>query len=415
MIVTDNYLFSKSDLFNVLRNQISSVQNEVDSISKDQFISNSDDQIAEYIYSKMEIVPLVIYPDRAVLSGPREIRLNRQHLFGHRIHPPGVETELSLPYTGESDLWECRPSSFSSVFPRGDVIPQRGNEQTGTLKIKFQYQQGDFQDDIVNQEIAECIASINKYLGWIKRDVEAHNQQLKNEVLRSVKLRRERLVGILDVLKTLDIPIQKRDGVPNFTELAIHRKHIEPLSSKQKTEPSYAISDNNYNTILDVIRHEGITFERTPKTYAVHNEEELRDILLAHLNGYFKGQAAGETFRKKGKTDILIEFENRAAFVAECKLWKGDKKLPEAIDQLLGYLTWRDVKSALIIFDKDVAGFQKIQEKIPGILRNHPNCLSVEAVQGGTEWKMVLRSQEDLDRLVTVQVFIFNLFVAKSS
>lgn len=62
---------------------------------------------------------------------------------------------------------------------------------------------------------------------------------------------------------------------------------------------------------------------------------------LAHLNGHFGGNAAGERFRRKGKTDICIEFEHRAAFVAECKLWKGPKAFGEAIDQLLGYLMSR--------------------------------------------------------------------------
>lgn len=37
-------------------------------------------------------------------------------------------------------------------------------------------------------------------------------------------------------------------------------------------------------------------------------------------------------------------------FVAECEVWKGQKKLIEAIDQLLGYLTHRDSKTALIFF-----------------------------------------------------------------
>jgi hypothetical protein len=72
--------------------------------------------------------------------------------------------------------------------------------------------------------------------------------------------------------------------------------------------------------ILTIIRHDGRTFEATPKTYAVHDEEELRDIIRAHLNGHYKGDATGETFRRAGKTDLRIEAESRTAFVAECKV-----------------------------------------------------------------------------------------------
>lgn len=37
-------------------------------------------------------------------------------------------------------------------------------------------------------------------------------------------------------------------------------------------------------------------------------------------------EAQGETFNKSGKTDILISEESRSAFIAECKIWRGQKK-----------------------------------------------------------------------------------------
>jgi len=414
MIVSDNLLFSKRSSGELLRGHLASVQQEVDKISKEQFQSSNNDQIISHVYSIMEITPLEIYRDKATMSEPSETRFQQPGILEEVIYVNGVVMDYILPYTGESDLWKYQRSKYGNP-PRGNVVPERNDDQIGVLNIKLVYSHQEFDSNHVKKEIEETLSSIDEYLSWIRQDVIAHNQQLHSEISRLVKERSERLGAIQNTLKTLDIPIQRREGTPDISELPIRRRIVQPLPAQVKSEPEYGISDADYDLILNIIRQEGITFERTPTTFAVHNEEGLRDILLAHLNAYFEGQATGETFRKKGKTDISIEFENRAAFVAECKLWKGDKIPPEAIDQLLGYLTWRDVKSALVIFDKDVAGFQKIQEKIPGILRNHPNCLSVEAVQGGTEWKMVLRSQEDPDRLVTVQVFLFNLFVAKSS
>lgn len=58
-------------------------------------------------------------------------------------------------------------------------------------------------------------------------------------------------------------------------------------------------------------------------------EEQLRNLILANLNSLFKGTANGECFRKHGKTDICIEYENRSAFVAECKIWSGIKNFLE--------------------------------------------------------------------------------------
>ena len=132
--------------------------------------------------------------------------------------------------------------------------------------------------------------------------------------------------------------------------MEIRRPPALPQVPKSGLAPEPGITDETYGHILQFIRHQGRTFERTPSTYAVHGEEDLRNIILAQLNGHFHGDAVGEAFRRKGKTDICIEQDNRAAFVGECKLWTGAAGLTAAMDQLLGYLTWRDSKAALIMF-----------------------------------------------------------------
>ena len=121
-----------------------------------------------------------------------------------------------------------------------------------------------------------------------------------------------------------------------------------------------------------------------------------------------------EAFRYKGKTDICIEQDNRAAFIGECKLWSGSKGLSDALNQLLGYLTWRDSKAALIIFNKENKQLYqdlhrplcpKHYETIGYFLRNLP-CQQ----DGEGEWRIQTRSAEDEGRRVTVHVFIFNIF-----
>lgn len=54
-----------------------------------------------------------------------------------------------------------------------------------------------------------------------------------------------------------------------------------------------------------------------------------------------------------GKSDILIRDGDRSVFVAECKIWRGSKSLSNAIDQLLGYATWRDTKTAILVFNRN--------------------------------------------------------------
>lgn len=77
----------------------------------------------------------------------------------------------------------------------------------------------------------------------------------------------------------------------------------------------------------------GTSMEKTARTYYNNQEEELRDILLAALNTHYES-ATGETFRKIGKTDIQIEFENKAAFIGECKIWGGERLLRAQFSKL---------------------------------------------------------------------------------
>ena len=91
-------------------------------------------------------------------------------------------------------------------------------------------------------------------------------------------------------------------------------------------------------------------FERTPLTFSKLEEEELRNVILSHLNGVFDGNAVGEAFSKRGKTDIYLPINKGAVFIAECKYWKGAKTLESAVKQILGYLTWRNSFGVIILF-----------------------------------------------------------------
>lgn len=129
------------------------------------------------------------------------------------------------------------------------------------------------------------------------------------------------------------------------------------------------------------------------------------------MNGHYQGGASGETFRRAGKTDIRIEDQDRAAFVAECKIWRGAKELTEAVDQLLRYLTWRDCKAAIVIFNKNNAKFTELLDKVPEIIRSHARFKKELGQKGDGEWRFVLFSADDELRQVIVNVFIFNIYV----
>jgi hypothetical protein len=105
MISTDNKLFHERELSDILREQLSNAQKEVDKITKRYFQSNSDDQIIQHIYSKMEILPLEIQPEAGEITEPQETKIKDLNVFHDVVVVKGVGLEYSLPYHGNLDLW----------------------------------------------------------------------------------------------------------------------------------------------------------------------------------------------------------------------------------------------------------------------------------------------------------------------
>lgn len=414
-----NLLFNELDLYRVLQANISKSVEAVNGINEDRFKGASDVDLIEHVYTQYEVEALELLEDRKVVEIQEsnvDVRYDNSRMVYDKSMPCMVHSTkviVTVPYTGERELWKCQPSTFSLNPPRAEV--QSNSNGGGTVNIVVESPSDSVGDgQAINRDIENTISNIRSYLENIWKDVAAHNQNLRLSISSSVANRRQRLGKHADLIQVLNIPLKRKGGAPEISPLPINRKLVKPLPNKPNLPPESGIRQEDYEHILSVIRHEGRSFESTPETFAKFGEEELRDVILAHLNGHYEGDATGETFRKLGKTDIRIEDSNRAAFVAECKMWRGQGEVGEAIDQLLGYLTWRDCKAALVMFNKNVAGFTSIQESLRQAISGHQLFESSLACAHAGEWRFRFHSSEDIDHKVELHVFLFNLYVAKA-
>ncbi|MCH9023599.1 MAG: hypothetical protein IID32_12685, partial [Planctomycetes bacterium] len=93
-------------------------------------------------------------------------------------------------------------------------------------------------------------------------------------------------------------------------------------------------------------------------------------------------------------------------FIAECKFWHGPKGFSDAIDQMLGYLTWRDSKCALLIFNRtkdSTAIRQKMHEQMEA-LPEHRKTISQKA-EGDSRYILVKESEPGKEIIVTTQLY----------
>jgi len=411
-----NYLFADFDLSEFLRAKQAGIQGQVDSIPKDQFLNSPYDDVIEYLVSQNTIEPLIIYEDRITASEPSECKVDVSgdplRIIRDTSQPfyiPGHEISVEIPFSGDHDLLRAKTSTWSSVFPTGEI--RQGRDGIGKIVITFR-QPHDADPSQIKTNLDRNLKIIKEYVDWSKSQVDAYNQSLQGLVKRAVDFRREKLKKQNSITDILGIPLKPKSGSPSFDPIKVNKKITKPLppppKEGYKAEPG--ITDTDYDNILKLIRHSGISFEKTPKTFRIHDEEELRDIILSQLNAVYEGEAKGETFNKSGKTDILISDKGRSAFIAECKIWHGQKSFSEAIDQLLSYLTWRDCKTSLIVFNKNNKNFSQILELVDSTVVAHPNFISKVEQKDANEWLYKMRAIDDETRVIKMSVMFFNLY-----
>jgi hypothetical protein len=210
---------------------------------------------------------------------------------------------------------------------------------------------------------------------------------------------------------SLGLPIKRRDGMPTTYSVPVQRRKpkIErPPASAGKFQPEPVLAMEEYENILTIVRNMVRVMEQSPKAFEKMGEEDLRTHFLVQLNGQYEGRATGETFNFQGKTDILIREEGRNVFIAECKFWHGEKQFLETIDQLLSYLSWRDTKTAIFIFNRN-ANFSDVLSKIGEVAPKHKCFKRDMGKKGESEFRYIFHHPNDQNRELVLTVLAFDV------
>lgn len=185
----------------------------------------------------------------------------------------------------------------------------------------------------------------------------------------------------------------------------------KPFDPIFKAEKLSEISEKAYTQIIKEIDKFGRNLEKYKALYSKFDEEGFRDFFLPHLNSISTNHSAtGETFNKKGKTDILIQNnDGENVFIGECKIWHGESEVLKAIDQLLErYVTWRDEYTSLIIFNKDNKDFSKLIETAKEAMTKHPSFDSFVKENSKTSISYIFKNIDDPTKRIKLELMLFN-------
>lgn len=385
------------------------IRKEVEGWERNKILAASESDLVVYLVEKFTLDPPRLLRDQISIKSEGETHIDvsgrLEYGVSYRSGPdyvPGSYVTVSIPFEGDGDLFRFQASTFTFNPPSGRIS---GSE----ILISFQGIKLD--PEQTRQDITNMVNRIEQGLQWIKKDCSSWNARVQSVAEHSVRDRKRRLLEQADMVKALGLPIKRREDTSATSIIPVVRKKRKiavPTTPKEEFNPEPELTDAQYDSILEVIDNLSVSIERNPSTFIDWEEQRIRDIILVNLNGLFEGDATGETFNARGKTDILIRTNGRNVFIAECKIWSGPKAMHAAIDQILGYLTWRDTKVALVIFSKNT-NFTNVLDRMEKTIPQHSNFKRRLRKINDTHTRYLFRQKNDPDRDIYLAVQAFNI------
>lgn len=403
-------LYSEGDISEIFNRSYYQIKSSIFGKSDDYILNVNVTEFAEYLVQNHYIdFPILhidnVYADSVEKDIPAEWFPTLFNVYAGKKYKRDVIV-YHIPFTGDIRILRNRAASRFSLIGGAEVGVE--NESITIEIINF------YNDpEKIKQEFESSKRYIFSDYNYLKEDCEHFNNGLLNFATTNINQRKDELLKKNDLLSSLGVPLKKKQGVAETFSVPtpeLRKKiKIEPKVYEKGFHPEPTLSIDNYNEIVKIIYDVGKNFERMPSVYCSKGEEDLRDHILLTLDPNFElGSASGETFNKKGKTDILLRYDSSVVYVAECKFWKGEKQFLATIDQLLGYLTWRDSKASVILFVKN-KDFSNVISTITVTTGSHSNYLRTLNAKGETWWNYIFHINGDRNREINLSILAFHL------
>ncbi len=403
------YLFNSGNLNELFGQRKDKLCREVDNCEANYLLNVSVDDYCHFLEDTYSLDAPVLKSNEIYVADHGETNLDvskdGNRIIFDRSKPVYVKATyavFAIPFQGDASLFRYATSPYLFRLPRGSI---EGNE------IHIRCTRTDNDTNALKAEFQEEVTVISQILQDMQQRVNVFNTELSHSIRQYVMLRRKRLLDGQGMIAALGFPIKKRDDLPStYSAPSIKRKNPihRPIATTEPYKPEPTLEMIEYEYILKIISDMVIVMERSPSAFVNMNEESIRTHILVNLNGHYEGQATGETFNYHGKTDILIQTEGRNIFIAECKFWTGAEGLRKTIDQLLGYTSWRDTKTAIIVLNRN-KNLSAVLAQIPDVAKAHSNCKKQVEYKSETGFRFVFHHKDDRNRELILTILVLDV------
>jgi hypothetical protein len=398
------YLFMDTDIQVLINSTQQQVLAEIHDLTDTAVLSQTHEEWLNYLLEKYTIYIPTLEPakaERTYIDGTVPQYPVPNPNFDSQSGVPGRIHTLHVPYSGPENLLYYKPRTYHM----NAIIAGTSNSEI-TIHAAGAWHTAKSIEDHLDGAIQKIEANLKS----LRDDVAPFNQALG--ISSNLEARRKSAEATKATTDALKYPLRKREDAPQTYKLPERPKSLTPkpvpMVASPGAEREFTLDESDYQEILRICTSMSLVMERSPTVFENAAEEHIRVYYLVQLNGQYQGAATGETFNHIGKTDILIRHQDKNIFVAECKFWAGYEELIKTTSQLLGYTTWRDTKTALIIFSRRM-NFTNVISEAQRAMRNHPRYKTGPVNEGETRFRYIFKHPNDDLREIIITLMLFDM------
>jgi hypothetical protein len=413
-------MFRDPSISDYYRNLQQEVRGKILRESDEQIVGSDIDELIRYFYEQYAFSPI---EEDSVRDASYDLQDYLENIPAHRredfygqlgdykdFQSQRAIVEVSiLPNPNISEIARLQGATISMSYNDQDF--NWGSDRiTATVRTKgygFEYD-----ENKIAQEVEQALQRIRESIRFRNQSINSENILFLQFIRQTVEERRKKITAdsekLSSLTKKISIPIKKKEPVGAQPIRVVHTPLVQRIKPKATVPVEYVLDEERANDIIALLDNQARSFENTPKVFKALGEENLRDVLLSNLNSVFEGGATGETFSKRGKTDIYLKISKGNILIAECKVWGGKALYSETIDQLRGYLTWRHNYGIMITFVQ-IKDFTKILRESEATIQMHPSYMNGFKKLNGTHF-VSNHHVDDEEKEVKIHHLFYHLY-----
>lgn len=199
-------LFAKLEIFGVIESQLAKARNAAKGMPETVLKSTDDEAILSRLIAEYSLSIPQVQWDQATVSR-NEAQVDAMNMPGTMAYYerrsfmiPGEKVTVSVPYTGETDFFRVRPSSFTLNPPRARLTRDA---------IHFDYAGTQVDVDNAKREYETTKSEITRNLSLLASDLVRFDQTVSPALKQILQEKRERMNKGESALAAFGLPIKQ--------------------------------------------------------------------------------------------------------------------------------------------------------------------------------------------------------------